>query len=63
MNRLYPSNKWIKTTGPKKTIHSTKDKRAESLWTDYDPEKTMKNEAALENEDIQKSFDELGMTL
>ena len=39
MNRLYPSKKWFKTTGPKKTIHSTKDKRAESLWTNYNPKK------------------------
>ena len=63
MNRLYPAKKWLKTTGPKKTIHSTKDKRAESLWTNYDPEKIMKNEVAFENEDVQKGFNELGMTL
>ncbi len=63
MSRLYPAKKWLKTTGPKKTIHSTKDKRAESLWTNYDPEKLMSNEAALEKRQVQKGFNELGMAL
>ena len=63
MNRLYPAKKWIKTTGSKKTIHSTKDKRAESLWTNYDPEKIVRPGAVPESEDIQKGFSDLGMTL
>ena len=62
MNSLYPSKKWLKITGPKKTIHSTKDKRAESLWTNYDPSKIMKA-AAYKNEDIQTSFSDLEITL
>jgi len=37
MGELFPPNKWIKTKGADKTIHSTKDKRAEFLWTNYDP--------------------------
>ena len=53
MSRLYPAKKWLKTTGPKKTIHSTKDKRIESLWTNYNPEKIMKAE------DTQKGFKSL----
>ena len=63
MNRLYPAKKWLKTTGPQKTIHSTKDKRAENLWTNYDPEKIMKAGITSQNEDVQKGFDELEITL
>lgn len=37
MDKLYPAPKWIKTVTSAKTIHSTKDKRAEALWTNYDP--------------------------
>lgn len=37
MDELYPAPKWIKTTGAERTIHSTKDKRSEGLWTNYDP--------------------------
>lgn len=37
MADLYPSKQWFKTVGPEKTIHSTKDKRVEVLWTNYDP--------------------------
>ena len=36
MNELYPQPKWIKHFGPNKTIHSTKDKRQEVLWTNYE---------------------------
>jgi DNA adenine methylase len=37
MDELYPAPKWTKTVAPEKTIHSTKDKRTEALWTNYDP--------------------------
>ena len=37
MNDLYPQSRWWKTTAPSKTIHSTKDRRSEVLWTNYDP--------------------------
>jgi len=37
MNELYPSKKWMKTIAKTRTIHSTKDKRTEVLWTNYDP--------------------------
>lgn len=37
MDELYPAPKWIKTVAPEKTIHSTKGKRVEALWTNYDP--------------------------
>lgn len=37
MNRLYPSKCWKKFVSPEKTIHSTKGKRSEVLWTNYDP--------------------------
>lgn len=37
LNRLYPSSRWHKILGTNRTIHSTKDKRMEVLWTNYDP--------------------------
>ncbi|MDO9334510.1 MAG: DNA adenine methylase, partial [Dehalococcoidales bacterium] len=37
MDEIYPSPRWFKVLGPKKTIHSTKDVRREILWTNYDP--------------------------
>jgi DNA adenine methylase len=37
MNELYPAPRWRKHLLPEKTIHSTKGKRAEALWTNYDP--------------------------
>jgi DNA adenine methylase len=37
MGELYPARKWRKSVSPEKTIHSTKDKRVEVLWTNYDP--------------------------
>jgi DNA adenine methylase len=37
MGDLYPAGKWRKHVSPEKTIHSTKDKRVEVLWTNYDP--------------------------
>lgn len=36
MGELYPSKKWFKHVSPERTIHSTKDKRAEVLWTNFD---------------------------
>jgi DNA adenine methylase len=37
LDRLYPPPRWRKHVGPPRTIHSTKDKRVEVLWTNYDP--------------------------
>ncbi|OHC76296.1 MAG: DNA methyltransferase [Rhodospirillales bacterium RIFCSPLOWO2_12_FULL_58_28] len=37
MDELFKSGKWFKTHGADKTIHSTKDKRQEVLWTNYNP--------------------------
>ena len=39
MDKLYPSPKWHKAIGPKRTIHSTKGTRSEVLWTNYDPKR------------------------
>jgi DNA adenine methylase len=36
MDEFYPTLKWKKHQGPLKTIHSTKDKRQEVLWVNYD---------------------------
>jgi DNA adenine methylase len=36
MDELYPAPKWRKAVSPEKTIHSTKGKRAEVLWTNYE---------------------------
>lgn len=48
MDKLYPSNKWQKFKSPEMTIHSTKGKRSEVLWTNYDPSKN--------NQDFQLSL-------
>ncbi len=37
MDELYPLRCWYKNVGPDKTNHSTKGKRREVLWTNYDP--------------------------
>lgn len=37
MNEFFPPERWLKTFSPDKTIHSTKDKRVEVLWTNYEP--------------------------
>lgn len=38
MNKLYPARRgWKKFVSPERTIHSTKGKRSEVLWTNYDP--------------------------
>lgn len=43
MNELYSNAKWKKIYSPEKTIHSTKDKRQEVLWVNYDLQMTSKN--------------------
>jgi len=37
MEELFPQKHWFKIKGTDKTIHSTKDKRTECLWTNYTP--------------------------
>ncbi len=37
MDELYPAPKWMKNIAAERTIHSTKGKRVEALWTNYDP--------------------------
>ncbi len=37
MKQLFPEEKWHKYVSPEKTIHSTKDKRVEVLWTNFEP--------------------------
>jgi DNA adenine methylase len=39
LEELYPAPKWRKHKSPPKTNHSTKGKRVEILWTNFDPEK------------------------
>ncbi len=37
LDELFPPDRWFKTEGPTKTVHSTKDSRREVLWTNYEP--------------------------
>lgn len=37
MDELFKPGRWFKTNGKDKTIHSTKGKRTEVLWTNYNP--------------------------
>ena len=43
LEKLYPPSKWHKTVSIARTTHSTKDKRVEVLWTNYDPHKINRN--------------------
>ena len=43
LDDLYPAPKWHKTISPARTNHSTKDKRVEILWTNYNPHKIKPN--------------------
>jgi len=43
MDKLYPSPKWKKSRSPERTIHSTKGKRSEVLWVNYDPSALKRN--------------------
>ena len=43
LDQLYPAPKWHKTVSPERTNHSTKDKRVEILWTNYNPQKIKRN--------------------
>lgn len=36
MRKLYPAPRWRAHSSPERTIHSTKDKRVEVLWTNFD---------------------------
>lgn len=45
MDELYPTPRWRKHLTPEKTIHSTKGKRAEALWTNFDPTAQQKRPA------------------
>ncbi len=44
MDELYPSSKWHKIVGPSKTNHSTKGKRIEVLWINFDPNRAQLND-------------------
>ena len=37
MEELFPKQRWFKTMGATRTIHSTKGRRQEVLWTNYEP--------------------------
>jgi DNA adenine methylase len=43
LDELYPPPKWHKTISPARTNHSTKDKRVEILWTNYQPRNIKSN--------------------
>jgi DNA adenine methylase len=43
LEKLYPPSKWHKTVSIARTTHSTKDKRVEVLWTNYNPHKIHRN--------------------
>jgi DNA adenine methylase len=59
MEKLYPKRKWWKTYGQEKTIHSTKDKRIEVLWTNYDPQLIRKKEMSIQKGATTKAHREL----
>jgi len=48
MDKLYPARRWQKVYGVEKTIHSTKGKRVEVLWTNYQYAKIRDKQISLE---------------
>jgi DNA adenine methylase len=50
LDKLYPPPKWRKTVAPPRTNHSTKGKRVEVLWTNYDPREIQRNPQAANGE-------------
>jgi DNA adenine methylase len=44
LDNLYPQGRWYKHISAPRTIHSTKDKRREVLWTNYHPGDFMQKE-------------------
>jgi len=48
MDKLYPASRWQKVYGVEKTIHSTKGKRVEVLWTNYQYAKIRDKQISLE---------------
>ncbi|MEQ2007616.1 MAG: DNA adenine methylase [Limisphaerales bacterium] len=43
LDELFPAPKWHKFATAPRTVHSTKDKRVEVLWTNYDPRNITRN--------------------
>lgn len=43
LDELYPAPKWHKFATSPRTVHSTKDKRVEVLWTNYNPHHITRN--------------------
>lgn len=43
LDEFFPAPKWHKTVTRERTVHSTKDKRVEILWTNYDPRQITRN--------------------
>jgi DNA adenine methylase len=43
MDEIFTPDRWVKTLGADKTIHSTKGSRQEVLWTNYAPTKNEEN--------------------
>ncbi|MDE3100115.1 MAG: DNA adenine methylase [Verrucomicrobiota bacterium] len=53
LDKLYPGGKWHKTISPERTNHSTKDKRVEVLWTNYNPHQSRQSGRHLHGELFQ----------
>jgi len=54
LDELYPAKRWQKIVGPEHTIHSTKDRRREVLWINYDVPRSM-GSAPLFSNDLETS--------
>jgi DNA adenine methylase len=56
MDRLYRVPKWRKYVSPERTIHSTKGKRSEVLWTNYELTDVKKTRKAEERKNLELGF-------
>jgi|GEM_PF-50012 len=63
MNELYPPPRWTKFISEERTNHSTKDKRVEVLWVNYNPNRLLRSFWLTESQSIQNPTEILNQLL
>lgn len=63
INELYPPPRWTKFVSEERTNHSTKDKRVEVLWTNYQPNRLLRSFWLMETQPMQNPSEILDQLL
>jgi DNA adenine methylase len=63
MNELYSPPKWAKFISAERTNHSTKDKRVEVLWVNYNPNRLLRSFWLMESQSMQNPSEILNQLL